>query len=167
MSKTKDHLANAFAGESMANRRYLAYASQAAKEGHPRVAKLFRAVAEAETIHAHNHLRIMGGIGSTAENLKDAIEGEHFEFKEMYPEMIEDATKEENKQAERTFTYANEVEKVHHQLYERALESVQKGEAQQDVDYHVCSICGYTHEGEPPEKCPVCGAVKKNFFKVD
>jgi rubrerythrin len=167
MSKTKEHLAEAFAGESQANRRYLAYASQAAKEGHPRVAKLFRAVAEAETIHAHNHLRIMGGIGSTAENLKEAIEGEHMEFKEMYPAMIKDAQAEGESKAERTFSYANEVEKIHHTLYQKALESIEKGQEQADVDYHVCSLCGYTHEGEAPDICPVCGAKKKAFFKVD
>jgi rubrerythrin len=167
MSKTKQHLAEAFAGESQANRRYLAYADQAAKEGHLKVAKLFRAVAEAETIHAHNHLRIMGGVGKTAENLKDAISGELHEFKEMYPEMIKDAKAEGESKAERTFTFANEVEKIHHTLYAKALESVEKGEAQEDADYHVCSICGYTHEGEAPDTCPVCGAKKKAFFKVD
>jgi rubrerythrin len=167
MSKTKQHLAEAFAGESQANRRYLAYADQAAKEGHLKVAKLFRAVAEAETIHAHNHLRIMGGIGKTAENLKDAISGELHEFKEMYPEMIKDAQAEGESKAERTFTYANEVEKIHHDLYAKALESVEKGKAQADADYHVCGICGYTQEGEAPDTCPVCGAKKKAFFKVD
>ncbi|MFP4071386.1 MAG: rubrerythrin family protein [Desulfovibrionales bacterium] len=167
MSKTKDNLAEAFAGESQANRRYLAYASQADKAGHPRIARLFRAVAEAETVHAHNHLRILGGIGSTEENLKDAIKGEHFEFKNMYPEMIEAAKQEGDTKAERTFHFANEVEKIHHDLYQQALNSLEKGEDQPDVEYHVCSICGYTHEGPPPDKCPVCSAAKKAFFKVD
>lgn len=165
MSKTEKNLKDAFAGESQANRKYLAFASQAAKAGHPQVAKLFRAVAEAETIHAHSHLRILGGIGSTEENLKEAISGEHFEFKEMYPAMIDQAREEGNKAAERTFHYANEVEKIHHDLYQKALDTL--GQPEQEVDYHVCSVCGYTLEGEPPEKCPVCNAAKKAFFKVD
>ena len=163
MSKTEKNLKEAFAGESQANRKYLAFASQAEKEGHRQVAKLFRAVAEAETIHAHNHLRILGGIGDTRENLKDAESGEIYEFKTMYPEMIETAKEEGNKPAERTFHYANEVEKIHAQLYSRAMEDP---DGLPETDYQVCGICGYTHEGEAPDKCPVCGAAKKVFFKV-
>jgi rubrerythrin len=164
MSKTDEHLKEAFAGESQANRKYLAFASQAEKEGHRQVAKLFRAVAEAETIHAHNHLRIMGGIGGTMENLKEAESGEIYEFKTMYPEMIEDAKAEGDKKAERTFTYANEVEKIHAELYRKAMDNL---EELPEADYHVCGVCGYTCENEAPEKCPVCGAGKKAFFEVD
>jgi rubrerythrin len=165
MKTTQENLAEAFAGESQANRKYLAFAKQADKEGHPQVAKLFRAVAEAETVHAHSHLRIMGGIGSTAENLKAALEGEIHEFKEMYPEMIETARKEGNAQAERTFKFANDVEKVHAELYQKALDALRSG--QTGENYHVCSVCGYTVEGTPPEKCPVCNAKQQVFFKVD
>ena len=164
MSKTEQNLQEAFAGESQANRRYLAFAKQADKEGYPRTAKLFRAAAEAETVHAHAHFKTLGGIKSTADNLKEAISGETHEFKNMYPAMIEAAVEEGNKAAERTFSYANEVEKVHAKLYQDALEDLDN---QEEVDYYVCSVCGYTCEGEPPDKCPVCKSTSKAFFKVD
>ena len=164
MSNTEQNLREAFAGESQANRRYLAFAKQAEKEGHPQVAKLFRAAAEAETVHAHAHLRTLDGVKSTAENLKEAIAGETHEFKKMYPAMIEEAKKERQKAAERSFTYANEVEKVHANLYQKALDNLGKLPA---ADYYVCSVCGYTCENEPPDRCPVCNAVKRAFFKVD
>jgi rubrerythrin len=162
-SKTEQDLLEAFAGESQANRRYLAFAKQADREGYPQVAKLFRAAAEAETVHAHSHLRNLGGIKNTAENLREAISGETHEFKEMYPEMINDAREEGNKGAERSFTFANEVEKVHANLYQKALDNLGTLD---EVDYYVCSVCGYTCEGEPPEKCPVCGAKSTAFFEV-
>jgi len=162
-SKTEKNLREAFAGESQANRRYLAFAKQAEKEGYPHVAKLFRAAAEAETVHAHAHLRVLGGVRSTAENLKEAISGETHEFKEMYPTMIDDAKEEGNKAAERTFTYANEVETVHAALYQKALDNL---DALEERDYYVCSVCGYTCENEPPDKCPVCGAKSSAFFKT-
>jgi rubrerythrin len=162
-SKTENDLLEAFAGESQANRRYLAFAKQADKEGYPQVAKLFRAAAEAETVHAHSHLRALGGIRGTADNLKEAISGETFEFKNMYPAMIDDAKREGNKSAERSFTFANEVEKVHANLYQKALDNL---DTLEKVDYYVCSVCGYTCEGEPPEKCPVCGAKSAAFFDV-
>ena len=164
MSKTEQNLREAFAGESQANRRYLAFAKQAEKEGHPQVAKLFRAAAEAETVHAHSHLRTLGGIRSTAENLKEAIAGETHEFKKMYPAMIEEAKKEGEKAAERSFNYANEVEQVHANLYQNALDNLGKLTG---ADYYVCSVCGYTCENEAPDRCPVCNAVKRAFFKVD
>ena len=163
MTKSEQFLMEAFAGESQANRRYLAFAKEAEKEGYHQVAKLFRAAAEAETVHAHAHLQAAGGIKTTAENLKSAIAGETHEFKEMYPEMIAAAQAEGNKAAERSFTYANEVEKVHAALYEKALANLDK---QEEVDYFVCRVCGYTCENEPPEKCPVCGTAAKGFFKV-
>ena len=162
-SKTEKNLLEAFAGESQANRRYLAFGKQADKEGYTQVAKLFRAAADAETVHAHAHLRALGGVRSTAENLKEAISGETHEFKEMYPSMIDDAKEEGNKAAERTFTYANEVEKVHATLYQKALDNL---EALEEKDYYVCSVCGYTCENEPPDKCPVCGAKSTAFFKT-
>ena len=162
-SKTEKDLLEAFAGESQANRRYLAFAKQADKEGYPQVAKLFRAAAEAETVHAHAHLRNLGGIKGTADNLKEAISGEIHEFKSMYPAMIDDAKEEGNKGAERSFSLANEVEKVHANLYQKALDNLGTLE---EVDYYVCSVCGYTCEGEPPERCPVCGAKSTAFFEV-
>lgn len=164
MSKTEQNLLEAFAGESQANRKYLAFAKQADKEGHPQVARLFRAAAEAETVHAHAHLRALGAIHGTEENLREAVGGETHEFKEMYPGMIETAQAEGNKAAERSFRYANEVEKVHAGLYQKALDNLGSLE---ETDYFVCSVCGYTVEQEPPETCPVCGAKAKAFFKVD
>lgn len=164
MSKTKENLQEAFAGESQANRKYLAFAKQADKEGYAQAAKLFRAAAEAETIHAHAHLRTMGGIGTTQENLKAAISGETHEFEHMYPDMIEDAKKEGDQAAERSFTFANEVEKTHAALYQKALDNLY---ALEEVDYYVCSVCGHTCENEPPDQCPVCGSKSKAFFKVE
>lgn len=164
MAKTQENLQEAFAGESQANRKYLAFAEQADKEGYPQAAKLFRAAAAAETVHAHAHLRAMKGIGKTAENLKSAISGETHEFKEMYPDMIQAAKEEGEKVAERSFTYANEVEKIHAGLYQKALDNLGKAE---EVDYYVCSVCGYTCENEPPEQCPVCRSKAKAFSKVD
>ena len=167
MTNSEENLKAAFAGESQANRKYLAFAKKAEQEGYPGVARLFRAAAAAETVHAHNHLRTLGGIKSTAENLKEAIEGEFYEFTNMYPEFIGNAEAEDNSSAKRTFDYANEVEKIHHKLYEKALESIENGKDIEEKDMYVCSVCGYTHEGEAPDKCPVCGAAKKAFNKVE
>jgi rubrerythrin len=164
MSKSEQNLKDAFAGESQANRKYLAFAEKADKEGYPQVARLFRAAAAAETVHAHSHLRTLKGVGGTAENLKEAIAGETHEFKTMYPEMIEDAKAEDNKGALRSFEYANAVEKVHANLYQKALDNL---DDQEVTDIYVCSVCGYTCEGEAPDECPVCKAKKQAFFKVD
>jgi rubrerythrin len=164
VDKTTKDLLEAFAGESQANRKYLAFAAKADQEGYPQVARLFRAAAEAETIHAHNHLRALKGVKSTKENLQEAIGGEAHEFKEMYPGMIAAAKDAANKDAERTFTFANEVEKVHHALYEKALKTMEEKKL---VDFYVCPVCGYTVEEAPPENCPVCGAKGKTFKKID
>jgi rubrerythrin len=158
-----DNLKNAFAGESQANRRYLAFAKKAEDEGHKQVAKLFRAAAEAETVHAHAHLRVMGGVKSTKENIQEAIGGETFEFTKMYPQMIEEAKKEGNKQAQQSFEFANKVEKIHAELYQKALNSLGKNET---VDYYVCQVCGNTVEKTAPDKCPICGASKSLFIKI-
>ncbi len=163
MSKTQDNLMAAFAGESQANRKYLAYAKQAEKEGFAQVAKLFRAAAEAETIHAHAHLRNAGKIGGTLDNLKDALSGETYEFTKMYPEMLKDAEAEGQKVAKTYFGYANEVEEVHANLYKKAIAAEGKLES---VDYYVCGVCGYTHEGPFTGKCPVCKAAESAFYKV-
>ncbi|MBM4145171.1 MAG: rubrerythrin family protein [Nitrospira sp.] len=164
MSKTDRNLQEAFAGESQANRKYLAFAKKADAEGYKQVAKLFRAAAEAETVHALNHLKEMDGIKSTKENLTEAIGGETHEFQSMYPQMIADAEAEGDKGALRSFNFANEVEKIHAGLYKKAFDQLGKNE---EVDYHVCQVCGNTVEGEPPDKCPICGALKKMFKKVE
>ena len=164
MSKSEQNLRDAFAGESQANRKYLAFAKKAEQEGYAQVAKLFRAAAAAETVHAHAHLRTLKGIGATADNLKQAIAGETHEFKKMYPQMIEDAKAEDNKAALRSFEYANAVEEVHANLYEKALADMDGLAA---ADYYVCNVCGYTCENEAPDECQVCKAKKQAFFKVD
>jgi len=164
-SNTEINLEEAFAGESQANRRYLAFAKKAEAEGYPQVAKLFRAAAEAETVHALAHLRVMGGIGSTAENLREAIGGETHEFKTMYPSMIADAEAEGFRQALRSFDYANQVEQIHAGLFQGALNSL--GEELEPSDYHVCPVCGYTVESEAPEACPICRTPGERFMKVE
>jgi len=163
---TSDNLQAAFAGESQANRKYLAFAAKAEAEGCPQIAKLFRAAAAAETVHAHAHLRVMGGVGDTKTNLKAAIEGEGYEFKEMYPAFIQEAEAEGNKAAIVSFRNANAVEKTHYDLYKKALEALEAGKDLLAASIYVCDVCGHTHVGEAPEKCPVCGAVKSKFNKV-
>jgi len=165
MSKTEDALKEAFAGESQANRKYLAFAAKADQEGFAQAARLFRAAAEAETIHAHAHLKALKGIRSTKENLQEAVAGETHEFKIMYPAMIEAAKVEGHKEAERSFVFANEVEKIHAGLYQRMLDNL--AGAKESYSYYVCPVCGYTVEKEAPETCPVCGAKGKMFKKID
>lgn len=163
MSKTEGNLKEAFAGESQANRKYLAFAKKAEEEGYKQAAKLFRAAAEAETIHAHNHLKELSGIRSTKDNLAEAISGETHEFQKMYPQMIKDAEAEGNQSAKRSFVFANEVEKIHADLYKKALDNLGSNP---EVDYYVCQVCGNTVENEPPDECPVCGAKKQAFNKI-
>jgi len=167
MSSTQENLQEAFAGESQASRRYLFFAEKAESEGHPRIARLFRAAAEAETVHARNHLKAVGGIGSTRDNLKEAIKGESYEFTKMYPGFIEQAKAEDNKRAEITFGYANEVEKIHHGLYQKALELLEAGQEPKSEPYFICPVCGYTVAGGAPDKCPVCGAPRSKFQQVE
>jgi rubrerythrin len=164
MSKTKENLAEAFAGESQANRKYLAFSKKAEEEGYEQVAKLFRAAADAETVHALNHLERMDLVKSTKENLEAAVSGETEEFEKMYPEMIETAKEEDEKAACMSFMWANAVEKEHAALYKKALDNIENPEA---VEYWVCQACGHTHEGEPENVCPVCGAGKEAFKKID
>ncbi len=167
MANTQENLNAAFAGESQANRRYLFSAEQADKDGYAQVARLFRAIAEAETVHARNHLKTLGEIKSTRENLETAIGGEHYEFTQMYPEFIQQAQKDGNKRAEVIFDYANKVEKIHHNLYEKALKALEGGQPLEDKPYLVCPVCGYTVEGEAPEKCPICGAPRDRFKRIE
>jgi rubrerythrin len=163
---TQDNLQAAFAGESQANRKYLAFAAKAEAEGRPQIARLFRAAAAAETVHAHSHLRVMKGVGDTRENLQAAIAGEGHEFREMYPQFVEEAEREGHSAAVRTFRNAMAVEEVHHELYIKALETLQKGEDLPAAAIHVCDGCGHTVVGDPPERCPVCGAPKTKFKEV-
>jgi len=164
MTKSEKNLAEAFAGESQANRKYLAFAKKADEEGLVQVAKLFRAAAAAETVHAHAHLRVLGGIGDTVENLKEAISGETHEFMEMYPRMINEAVEEENKGAQMSFMYANAVEKIHAELYQAALDAMA---GLDETAYFVCDVCGNTVEGEAPDRCSICAVSKDHFMKID
>ena len=166
MPETNENLKNAFAGESQANRRYAAFARKADKEGFPQIAKLFRAAAEAEAIHALNHLKVMGELKETAANLDAALSGETFEFKEMYPKYLEIAKHEGNKLAAWSFDVANKVEQIHANLYAKAIEALKNNKALAKTDYYVCSVCGNTVEGSPPERCPICGAPKNRFNKT-
>jgi rubrerythrin len=162
---TQKNLEEAFAGESMANRKYLAFAEKADQEGYKQVAKLFRAAADAETVHAKNHLRVMGGVGKTIDNLKSAVAGETHEFKEMYPKFIEQAKKENVSDAViLSLDVASRVERIHASLIKKALDNLGKNK---EADYYVCQICGHTVEGDAPDKCPICNAPKEMFNKVE
>ena len=163
---TSENLAEAFAGESQANRKYLAFAKKAQDEGLGQVAKLFRAAAEAETIHAHAHLKVMGGVKSTTENLQEAIEGEGHEFKNMYPGFVAEAEKEANKPALFSFKNALAVEEIHHGLYTEALNAVKSGSDLPQTSIYLCPVCGNTVKSEVPEKCPICNTSKDKFFEV-
>ena len=165
--KTEDNLQEAFAGESKANRRYLLFADKADKEGYPQIARLFRAVAEAETVHARNHFNAMDGVGSTKENVLAAVTGEHYEYTRMYPIFIDQAEQERNARALRSFEYANKVEQVHHSYFEEILKDLKAGQQPKDATYFVCRVCGNTVTGEAPEKCPVCGAPRAQFKRME
>jgi rubrerythrin len=164
MSDTKTNLKEAFAGESQANRKYLAFANKAEQDGFPIVARLFRAAAEAETIHALGHLAALDGIGSTADNLKEAIDGETYEFQKMYPPMIQQAEAEGHK-GKRMMTFANKAEAVHAKLYAAALQAVQSGKDLSATIY-LCPVCGNIEFGTPPATCPICGTKGEKFIKM-
>ncbi len=163
---TNDNLQAAFAGESQANRKYLAFAKKADQDGMAQVAKLFRAAAAAETIHAHAHLRVLGGVKTTTDNLKEAIAGEAHEFQSMYPEFLATAQEEGNKSAEVSFRNALAVEEVHHDLYSGALAAVESGKDLDGASIHVCPVCGNTIVGGVPDKCSVCGVPGSKFEEV-
>jgi len=167
MSQTSDNLQEAFAGESQASRKYLYFAEKADEERHGQIARLFRAASDAETVHARNHLKVMQGIKSTADNLKAAIGGEHYEFTKMYPDFIKQADAEGNKKANDTFDLANKVEQIHHRLYQTALTMLEKGQDMTEKPIYVCQYCGNTVEGEPPDRCPICGMPQKMFKLTD
>jgi rubrerythrin len=166
MSKSVDNLKAAFAGESQANRKYLAFAKKADQEGFPQIARLFRAAAAAETVHAHNHLRAMDGVKGTAENLEAAVGGESYEVVSMYPPMLAEAEAEGDKRAALSFKYALAVEKVHEMLYRQAAESFAQGKDLPVKEYYVCPVCGNTHEGPMEGRCPVCNTPGEKFEKI-
>ena len=167
MGTTKENLEFAFAGESQASRKYTYFAEKAEQEGHKRVARLFRAAADAETVHARNHLKVMQGIKSTKENLEVAIGGENHEFTEMYPQFIQKANAEGEKKAADSFDLANKVEKIHHTLYRDALSKLAKEDSGELKPFYVCQYCGNTVEGQAPDRCPVCGMPKKMFKLIE
>jgi rubrerythrin len=165
MPTTKEYLKEAFAGESMAYQKYAAFAKKAEKEGFKNIAKLFNTTAEAEKIHAEGHMKASDSIGSTLENLETAINGETYEFSDMYPPMYAQALKENHK-AKRMFGFAMEVEKVHAELYKKALEAVKEGKDIEEINIYLCPICGHIELGTPPETCPVCGAPASRYVEI-
>jgi rubrerythrin len=163
---TIDNLKTSFAGESQANRTYLAFAKKADADGKPQIAKLFRAAAEAETVHAHAHLRVMNGVGTTADNLQAAIEGEGYEFKSMYPGFVAAAKQEGNQGAVKSFEFAMAVEKIHYDLYGQAADALKAGKDLSFLKIFVCPVCGNTVLNEVPEKCPICGVPGSKFSEI-
>lgn len=161
---TKDNLMAAFAGESQANRKYLAFAKKAEAEGYKAAARMFRAAAEAETFHAHGHLAAAGGIGNTIENLKAAVDGETFEFEKMYPPYVQEAMAEGDDKAVRTLSFAMEAEKIHAELYADVLANLSKDD---DSVYYLCPVCGYIEKNGTPDTCPICRAKGSSFVKYE
>ena len=160
---TEKSLSEAFAGESMAHMKYMIFSEQAEKEGKKGIARLFRAIARAEFVHARNHARNLGYIGSTVENIQAGIDGETFEIEEMYPAYMAIAELQDEKGAQQSIRYAEEAEKIHAEMYKEAKEKAGKGEDLQVEEIYVCPVCGYTHIGKPPERCPVCGVPAERF----
>jgi len=165
MADTDSNLKNAFAGESQANRKYLAFARKAEQEGFSNVARLFRTAAEAETIHALGHFNAMGGVGSTADNLRAAVAGETYESTEMYPPMLQQAIADDHR-AKRMFGYAMKAEAVHAKLYQMALEAVLQGKDLAETKFYLCPVCGHIELGTPPATCPICGTKAEKFVQV-
>jgi rubrerythrin len=165
MPTTKENLETAFGGESQAYQKYSAFAKKAQKDGFLNIAKLFRTTAEAERIHAEGHLKAMDKVGSTIENLEAAIGGETYEFEDMYPPMYDQAVKDDHK-AKKMFGYALEAEKVHAELYKKALQAVREGKDLDEVNIYLCPLCGYIELGVPTENCPVCGVKASTFIQI-
>jgi rubrerythrin len=165
-NQTHKNLKEAFAGESQANRRYLAYAKKADEEGFANIARLFRVIAESETIHAHNHLHALGAVKATAENVREALKGESDEYTGMYPMFMNQAERDADSGALNSFFWASEAERTHADFFEKAVNALKKGKDLELGNLHICKICGYTVEGEPPEKCPTCGKGKEEFVPV-
>lgn len=165
MPTTDDNLKAAFAGESQANRKYLAFAKKAEQDGFPNVARLFRAAAEAETIHAHGHLEALKGVGATSDNLRVAMEGETYEYQQMYPPMLSQA-EAEGHAARRMFKFAAQAEEVHARLYRSALEAVQSGKDLAETQFYLCPVCGHIEMGKPPAGCPICGTKGEKYIRI-
>jgi len=165
MADTDSNLKDAFAGESQANRKYLAFARKAEQDGFANVARLFRTAAEAETIHALGHFSAMGGVGSTADNLRAAFEGETYEYTEMYPPMLQQAIADDHR-AKRMFGYAMKAEAVHARLYQMALDAVAQGRDLAESKFYLCPVCGHIELGTPPASCPICGAKGEKFVEA-
>jgi len=165
--KTEANLREAFAGESQANRRYLFFAEKAEKEGLKQIARLFRAAAEAETVHAFNHFRVMDGVGSTLDNLSAGVIGEHLEFTRMYPAFIDQAKEDQSAAAERSFEWANAVEQIHYNFFQEAIKALKAKQTWKDEPYYVCPVCGNTVLGKAPDKCSVCGTPGDRFKKIE
>lgn len=163
---TMENLQAAFAGESQANRKYLAFAKKAEAEGKPQIAKLFRAAAEAETVHAHAHLRVMNGVGATEANVQAAVAGEGHEFNTMYPAFVAEAKREGNQAALKSFEFAMAVEKIHHDLYNKAAAALKSGKDLATASIFVCPVCGNTVVDAAPEKCPICGVPGSKFMEI-
>jgi len=165
MSITEQNLKDAFAGESQANRKYLAFAKKAEQDGFANVARLFRTAAEAETVHALGHFDALGGVGSTADNLRAAISGETYEFTEMYPPMVKQA-QAEGHQGKHMLRFALDAEQVHARLFKEALAAMKAGQDLSTMDVYLCPVCGDIEFGAPPDKCPICGAPASKYVKV-
>ncbi len=165
MADTESNLKEAFAGESQANRKYLAFARKAEQEGFSNVARLFRTAAEAETIHALGHFNALGGVGSTADNLRAAVAGETYEYTEMYPPMLQQAIADDHR-AKRMFGYAMKAEAIHANLYRMALEAVSQGKDLAETRFYLCPVCGQIELGTPPATCPICGTRAEKFVEV-
>jgi rubrerythrin len=165
MADTDSNLKDAFAGESQANRKYLAFARKAEQEGFSNVARLFRTAAEAETIHALGHFSAMGGVGSTADNLRAAVAGETYECTEMYPPMLQQAIADDHR-GKRMFGYAMKAEAIHAKLYQMALEAVSQGRDLVETHFYLCPVCGHIELGTAPATCPICGTKAEKFVEV-
>ncbi len=165
MASTIDNLKEAFAGESQANQKYLNFARKAEQDGFKNIAKLFRLTAEAEKIHAEGHFKSLDGVGSTAQNLQAAIDGETYEYTKMYPPMLQQAEADGHK-AKRMFGYAVEAEAVHAKLYSMALEAVRQGKDLTNIEFYLCPVCGYIEIGKPTKECPVCGTKAEKFVTL-
>jgi len=166
VGSTQENLKEAFAGESQAGRKYGAFAKKAQQDGFPNIAKLFRTTAEAERIHAEAHLSAMDGVGSTLDNLQAAIDGETYEYKKMYPPMLEQARADEHR-AKRMFGYAVKAEEVHARLYTLALEAARRGDDLSEMQFFLCPVCGHIEFGTPPASCPICGVKAEKFVEVE
>ncbi|MBI4319772.1 MAG: rubrerythrin family protein [Chloroflexi bacterium] len=167
MSQTDVNLKTAFAGESQANRKYLFFAEKAEQEGYKQVSRLFRAAADAETVHARNHFRVLQGVVSTRDNLLAAMAGEKYEYTEMYPGFLKQAEAEAQDKARESFNLANRVEQIHYGLYQASLQLLERGQKAPDKALFVCQHCGNTVEGEAPEMCPICGAPERMFKRIE